>query len=97
MLPEPSILTYLMVPFGKYILLGGTLLQILNETKHSLFVRNPPTQGIILKTKLKNLNLYLAEYAEFFKTNSNYRTDMRFRCKLKTLALYFYSFDLDLC
>jgi hypothetical protein len=44
----------------------------------SLFVSDPPTQGVILTTTPKNLNLYLAEYAEFFKTNSNHRTHMSY-------------------
>jgi hypothetical protein len=41
-LPEPSILTYLMVPFSKCILIGGTLLQILNETKQPICRDIPP-------------------------------------------------------
>ena len=74
---EPSILTYLLVPCGKCILLGGSLLQILNETKQPICKESPNTRYNIERTP-KNLNLYLAEYAKFFKTNSNHRTYMSY-------------------
>lgn len=48
------------------------------------------------KATLKNLNLYLAKYAEFFQTNTNYKIAMSFGQKWETLASYIYLFDLDL-
>ena len=93
--PELSILTYLIVPFSKCILIGRTLMQLLNEMKRPICKDTSPSTRYNIENNTLEPEFISCWHAVFLKTSSNYRIDMRVRLKWETMASCFYLFELE--